>query len=95
MTQRTLRRFVTAGACAALLSMGAATPAQARSLGTLDRAWQFFQGLLSWSAPVAKPATTQKQGLGLDPNGSPNSATNAQPSCVSCNDQGLGLDPNG
>jgi len=112
MRQRTLQRFVTAGALAVILFIGAAVPAQARDLGTAGRAWGWLEELWTRSVSAlgiwtAAPAPTwerrplrsihQKEGYGLDPNGSTKPATDptGEPACGSCSDEGYGLDPNG
>ena len=105
MSQRTLQRFVTAGALAAILFIGTAVPAQARDLGTAGHAWGWLEELWTRSVSVlgiwtATPTPTRgplKQGLGLDPDGAPKPTANSTdaPVCGSCSDQGYGLDPNG
>ena len=94
MTQRTLQRFVTAGALAATLFLAPA--AQARELSSVERAWQWFQGMWSWSAPTPAPSghSVTKGGGSIDPNGSPRGTTQTSSACTGC-DAGPGLDPNG
>jgi hypothetical protein len=109
---RQIRRFATVGTLALVLFLAGAGSSQARDLSSTG-AWGWLQGLwpqgVSWwewhgSPAPARPAqrTTglQKQGPGLDPNGSTspgssNGATTSGPLCTSCGDQGPGLDPNG
>jgi hypothetical protein len=108
MSQPTLRRYLTVGILAAVLTAANAAPAQARDLGTAGRAWTWLQGiwtqgvsaLWDWNRtgePGPKGVLYQeKQGPGLDPNGStdPRPAA-ASPACGVCTDEGPGLDPNG
>jgi len=103
MSHRSLRRHLTAGVLAAILA--GAAPAHARDLGTAGRAWLWLQDAWTrgvsalWErtpAPARASAAWQKEGLGLDPNGSASPAPGpAAPDCTTCSDQGLGLDPNG
>jgi hypothetical protein len=107
--QSNFRRYLIAGSLAAALTMAGAAPANARDLGTAGHAWAWLQDVWtqgisalwpghgrvapsSGRAPGSVPITA-KQGLGLDPNGSPQ-ANSAGPACTTCGDQGLGLDPN-
>jgi len=104
----TFRRYLIAGALATFLTLAGAVPANARDHGTAGQAWAWLQDVWTqgfsalWGGPVRKaPPTrasglvpiTAKQGLGLDPNGSPQGSS-ASSGCTTC-DQGLGLDPNG
>jgi len=89
MSQRSLRRHLTAGVLATVL-LGA-TPAHARDLGTPGNVWGWMQEV--WTRGVAalwergagvagrSGENQRKEGLGLNPNGSAK--------------QGNGLDPNG
>jgi hypothetical protein len=105
MSQRTLQRFVTAGALAAILFIGAAVPAQARDLGTAGHAWGWLEELWTrsvsvlgiWTAAPAPARGPLKQGPGLDPNGVPTPTANftGESTCGTCSDQGYELDPNG
>ena len=101
MSHRSLRRHLTAGVLAAILA--GAAPAHARDLGTAGRTWLWLQD--AWTRGVSalwertpaparaarSSAAWQKEGHGLDPNGS----TSPAPACASCGDGGLGIDPNG
>ena len=106
MSQRSLRRHLTAGVLATVL-LGA-TPAHARDLGTTGNVWGWMQevwtrgvsALWERGAGVARrerPAGDQrKEGNGLDPNGGmPPRPSSATTGCGLCIDQGNGLDPNG
>lgn len=108
--QSTFRRYLIAGSLAAALTVAGAAPANARDLGTAGDAWAWLQDVWTqgfsalWAWPVREAPSpgrasglvpiTAKQGLGLDPNGSPQ-ASSASSGCTTCGDQGLGLDPNG
>jgi hypothetical protein len=108
MSQPTLRRHLTAGVLAAILTAASASPANARDLGSAGRAWLWLQDvwtqgisiLGSWHGagePASKRVPYQaNQGYGVDPNGAttprPSSAT---PPCGTCTDQGPGVDPDG
>lgn len=108
--QSTFRRYLVAGALATILTLAGAVPANARDLGGAGHAWTWLQdawtqgvaALWAWPGREApSPARASglvpieaKQGLGLDPNGSPQ-ANSASSGCTTCGDQGLGLDPNG
>lgn len=106
MSHRMLRRFVTAGALAALLALFAPTQAEARELGALGGMLRWLNGFWEngvsalWpSAPagvegVADRRPTTKQGPGIDPNGKP-PATPSGTTCGAACDQGPGIDPNG
>lgn len=98
MSQRTLRRIVTAGALAALLALSLPTSADARELGGtggmlrwLKNFWGSGVSVLLPSAP--DPRSTTKQGYGIDPNGNPVTAPNTM--CGSRCEEGPGIDPNG
>jgi hypothetical protein len=108
MSQSTLRRYLTVGVLAAILTTASAAPAQARDLGTAGRAWLWLQdvwtqgvsALWDWSG-VAGPGSKgaprrEKQGHGMGSKGLP-SPRPAPPSpvCDTCADQGPGFDPNG
>jgi hypothetical protein len=103
MSHRSLRRQLTAAVLAAVLA--GAAPAHARDLGTAGRAWTWLQDAWTrgvsalWDrtpAPARNSAAWQKEGLGLDPNGSTSPApAPAAPDCTTCSDQGYGVDPNG
>jgi hypothetical protein len=105
MTQQ-IRRFATVRTLALVLFLAGAGSSQARDLSSAG-AWGWLQGLwsqgVSWlgggsSSPAARPARRaagplQKNGIGQDPNGSPNpgspsGATTMAPLCTSCGDQG-------
>jgi hypothetical protein len=110
MPLTTLRRYLIVGVLAVVLTLAGAAPANARDLGTASHAWLWLQDiwtqgvsvLWAWhgrEAPGPGRASglvpiVSKQGLGLDPNGSPQT-NSVIPGCVTCSDQGLGLDPNG
>jgi len=99
MSQTTLRRCLTVAILAAVLTTAGAAPAQARDLGTAGRAWLWLQDVWTqrlsalWDGsgggkPESKEIPFQaKEGLGLDPNGSPRPAS-VSPPCGTC-------DPNG
>lgn len=97
MSQRTLRRIVTAGALAALLSLPA--QAEARELGRggmlqwLKNFWQNGVSSLWPLAPAADRQTTTKEGPGIDPNGKPIPTPTTM--CGAGCDAGPGIDPNG
>jgi len=103
MSHRSLRRQLTTAVLAAVLA--GAAPAHARDFGTAGRAWTWLQDAWTrgvsalWDrkpAPVRNSAAWQKEGLGLDPNGSASPAPDpAAPACASCSDAGPGIDPNG
>ena len=105
MSQRTLQRFVTAGALAASLFIGAAVPAQARDLGTAGHAWGWLEELWTrsvsvlgiWTAAPTPARGPLKQGYGWDPSGAstPTANSTGEPACGSCSDQGYGIDPDG
>jgi hypothetical protein len=109
MSQRMLRRIVTAGALAALLALFMPAQAEARELGGwggmlrwLNGFWESGASALCPSAPageggVADRRPTTKQGFGIDPNGKPipDPATPSGTPCGATCDQGYGIDPNG
>lgn len=88
MSQRTIHRFAAAAALAAILFLGAASPAQAWDLGP-THAWQRLQDLWSkavsvlwnWSRPPASEGRTSgdlvKNGPATDPDGSPKPGSTA------------------
>ncbi|HSK78870.1 MAG TPA: hypothetical protein VLQ45_20610 [Thermoanaerobaculia bacterium] len=91
MRQRIVHRLLAAGAVAAVLAAG---PLQAqespRETGPFQR---WLGGLEKQIALVLRLRTgSNKQGLMIDPNGSP---APAAPDCQSCTDQGFLVDPNG
>jgi hypothetical protein len=102
----TLRRCLTVGVLAAVLTTAGAAPAPARDLSTAGRAWLWFQDVWTqrlsalWDWDVGgrpdsrKVLFQEKEGLGLDPNGAPRPAS-VSPPCGTCTDEGPGLDPNG
>lgn len=98
MSQRTLRRIVTAGALAALLALSLPAQAEAREIGRggmlqwLKNFWQNGVSVLWPSAPADRQPTT-KERPGIDPNGNriPTPTTMCGAGC----EQGPGIDPNG
>jgi hypothetical protein len=110
MTQQ-IRRFATVGTLVIVLSLAGAGAGQARDLGSVS-AWGWLQGLwsqgVSWlgggggapARPTQRARGLQKQGPGLDPDGSTHSGsssgtTTSGSACTGCGDQGYGLDPDG
>jgi hypothetical protein len=101
MSQRMLRRIVTAGALAALLALSLPAPAGARELGgtggMLRWLKSFWENGISalWPSAAAgeegQPAA--KAGPGIDPNGKP-APPPVTPSGA-MGDEGPGIDPNG
>lgn len=98
MSQRTLRRTVTAGALAALLAVSLPAQAEAREIGGtggmlrwLKSFWENGVSVLWTSAPDPQPAT--KEGPGIDPNGKPIPTPTTM--CGASCDEGPGIDPNG
>lgn len=85
MPHPTFRRYLTGGFLAAALTLAGTAPANARDLGTGDRAWVWFQDVWSQGVSVLWPwhggqapspgrasglvPINAKEGLGLDPNG--------------------------
>lgn len=111
MSHRMLRRFVTAGALAALLALFAPAQAEARELGALGGMLRWLNGFWengvsalwpSAKAPaggegVAAQRPTAKQGLGIDPFGQPLPAPGT-PQGLICGapcEEGPGMSPNG
>ena len=82
-----------------MTSFASASPAQAKEVGLVGRAWQLVQETWQFGglwhrtpAPTSRPQRNMgKEGLGLDPNGKPAPT----PVCGSCSDLGHGIDPNG
>ncbi len=109
MSYTTLRRYLTVGVLAAVLSAAGAPPASARDVGTAGRAWLWLQDVwtqgvsILWHGAGAGDSGSKvvpswaKQGYGVDPNGgTPPRPSSVTPPCGStCPDQGPGLDPNG
>ncbi len=102
MSQRSLRRHLTAGVLATVL-LGA-TPAHARDFGTAGGVWGWMQEVWGrgvaafWDREAVRRETgdQRKEGHGIDPNGATTPQPNSMPTdCSSCSDQGHGLDPNG
>lgn len=99
MSQRMLRRTVTAGALAALLALSMPARAEARELGGrggmlqwLSSFWERGVSAVWPSAPAGEDRQpTTKGGLEIDPDGRP------APTAPSggAGDQGYGIDPNG
>lgn len=108
--QSNFRRYLIVGSLVAALTLAGAAPANARDLGGAGHAWAWLQDVWTQGVFALWPGhgretsgpgraaglvpIISKQGLGLDPNGSPQ-ANSASPGCTTCGDQGLGLDPNG
>ena len=100
MSQRIVRRLMTAGAVAAVLATG---PLQAQGGPQETGAfWRWLGSIQEHAIRVLRlwpvEATHEQQGLMIDPNGnnaaSPGSPT--APSCQgNCTDQGHLIDPNG
>jgi hypothetical protein len=102
MTQRTAQRFAAMAALAAVLFLGAATPAQAREVGSVG-AWHRLQDLWTkavsmlwdWIGPPAPESGSsgylQKAGPSSDPDGSPSPA----PPAGTSGDEGPSSDPDG
>lgn len=110
MSRRTVQRILAAGALALVLTLAGAPPAHARQLAGPGNLWQrlaqIWQGGLSllrpWTAAPGDPAgsglqeITEKEGLGIDPNGSPKPGSGAASTpCGTCGDAGSPEDPNG
>ncbi|MFP5286198.1 MAG: hypothetical protein ACLGI9_10715 [Thermoanaerobaculia bacterium] len=107
MSHRTTDRVLAAGALALALALAGATPAQARELGgpagvwqRLARAWESGLSLLWPSTTLAESGLrgiTQKEGLGVDPNGSPKPAPGGtgNVTCGVCGETGLEINPDG
>jgi hypothetical protein len=102
MSQRMLRRIVTAGALTALLALSMPGQAEAREIGGWGGMLRWLNGFWGsgvsslWpSAPADRPAT--KQGPGIDPNGKPvpDPPIPSGTTCGAACDQGPGIDPNG
>lgn len=98
MSQRMLRRIVTAGTLAALLALSLPAPADARELGRTGGILQWLKSFWAngvsalWpSATGEEGRLTTKEGPGIDPNGKP---TPPDPSGAT-GEQGPGIDPNG
>ena len=108
MSNTTLRRYLVVGVLVAVLAAAGAAPANARDLSTAGSAWLWLQdvwtqgiyALWGWHSPEpAGPRRTSgwvpivaKEGLGLDPNGSPR--TNS--SSAGCGTDQCGpINPNG
>ena len=96
MSQRMLRRIVTAGALAALLALSLPAQADARELGGRGGMLQWLKSFWGDGISALWPARgdrqpTMKEGPGIDPNGKPTPPT----SSGATGDQGFGIDPNG
>lgn len=110
MSRPTVRRFIAAGAFALALALAGAPPADARELAGSGHLWQrlarAWEGglarLLPWTTAPGAPAGSglrglaEKEGPGIDPNGSSNPGPGATGSpCATCGDAGTEEDPNG
>jgi len=106
MSYATLRRYLTVGVLAAVLSAAGAAPASARDLGTAGRTWLWLQDVWTQGVSILWPGAREsgakvvpswaKQGYGVDPNGAPPPPpSSVTPPCGTCPDEGYGLDPNG
>ena len=111
MSQPIVRRCATVGTLALILFMAGAGSVHARDLSSAGMAWGWLTEIWSKGASVVaswtgapSPARNsrsagsfQKEGPGVDPNGSPrpNGATTSNSACSTCGNEGFGLDPSG
>lgn len=110
MSRRTVQRILAAGALAFVLALAGAPPAHARPLAGPENLWQrlarVWEGGLSllrpWATAPGDPAgsglqgITEKEGPGIDPNGSPKPGSGATGTpCDTCGGAGSLEDPNG
>lgn len=98
MSQRTLRRTVTAGALATLLAVSLPAPAEAREPGGTSGMLQWLKSFWENGVSALWPSTpdswpTTKAGYGIDPNGNPIPTPTTM--CGAGCDEGPGVDPNG
>jgi outer membrane biogenesis lipoprotein LolB len=97
MSQRIIRRLVTAGAVAALLAAG---PVQARESPRETGPLQRWLGGLEKHLPLGmlrfwtRGKSPEKAGHLVDPNGRTAPGSNT-PGCQGCTDQGFLIDPDG
>jgi len=99
MSQRTIRRVLTAGAVAGCLALAAPVHAGPRlegpALGLMARLWSWLAPPLHRAAPApGGGATQEKEGLGVDPNGGRGSLPTSS-ACQGHCEEGPGVDPDG
>lgn len=109
MSQRSLKRLLFVTLLAGGLAFAGPAQAQAAPVGPSQGLWKWLtrvweEGIaVVWGQPGTGPQgyrqpSQQKQGVCIDPNGSPDLVTMGESGSVRCrswNEQGVCIDPNG